>query len=78
MRCLALIIGLSLAAAPALAARKEARSTDDTKLVCKTIRDISSRISREKVCLTKAEWAALSREDQKAVHDLAARSRQRN
>ena len=50
---------------------------DANEVVCKTQKELRSRISRVKVCMTRAEWAAESRDNKKMVSDVSERTRQR-
>lgn len=77
MRGLALIAILGLASGPAFAEAEKAPMKDADKIVCKAHKDTRSRITSAKVCKTKAEWAQDARDDQKAVTDMSAKTRQR-
>jgi len=69
--------GLMLALAASLAvpsaiAQPAPAQRDPNEKVCETISQVGSRLSRKKVCATRAEWAAM-RKDQKETVELIQR-----
>lgn len=77
------IIVTGVLCAAAAASAQTARSTsgsgsaaadDDNRVICRTISRTESRLSRERVCKTRAEWAEMRRETRSAI-DRAQTSR---
>ena len=48
------------------------KAYDPNEKVCETVSQVGSRLSRKKVCATRAEWAAM-RKDQKETVELIQR-----
>ena len=65
------VIAIVLAAVPAAPAAAEEKSvpTKREKMVCKTVGDTQWRTSRSRVCKTKAEWEAITRDARKEYQD---------
>ena len=42
---------------------------DDTRRECRVVREIGSRLSRRRVCGTRAEWVERDRQDRQAMND---------
>jgi hypothetical protein len=63
--------------APAVQPASEQTMRGADRVVCKSIRETRSRISSERICKTRAEWAQDSREDQEAINDISERTRLR-
>lgn len=55
------------------AVAQQAQSADPNAKVCETVSQVGSRLSKKKVCATRAEWAEMKRQDRDAV-DQAQRS----
>ncbi len=58
----------ALAAAPS-AAKEQADLPKPEKLICKMVGDTQWRTSRSRVCKSKAQWDAITRETQKEFRD---------
>ena len=44
-----------------------AQPRDPNAKVCETVSQIGSRLSKKKICATRAEWAEMKRQDREAV-----------
>ena len=72
------ITSLALACAPALAnapngpqgTTTASRVPDQNEKVCADIVVTGSRIARQRICATKAEWEAMKKEDQDLVNQI--------
>lgn len=68
------ILGLSavaLTATAAIAGSPPASGKDDAnKLICRTVQEIGSRLSKTRACHTKAEWAELRRQTRETVQRI--------
>ena len=53
--CLSAMVAALVIGAPALA-NDETKNPEGEKMVCKSIADTVSRISRKKICKTRAGW----------------------
>ena len=51
----------------------EAQPVDPNAKVCETVSQIGSRLSKKKICATRAEWAEMKRQDREVV-DQAQRA----
>lgn len=70
---LTLVVATSLVAPSAIAQPAPAPAQrDPNEKVCETVSQVGSRLSRKKVCATRAEWAAM-RKDQKETVELIQR-----
>ena len=69
-----LIIGAPLVS-PAALAQQRAQATDPNAKVCETVSQVGSRLSKKKICATRAEWAEMKRQDREVV-DQAQRASQ--
>ena len=45
-------------------------SAEDDEIICKTIKETGSRLSKKKVCATKAQWDQRSRQSRSTTDDL--------
>lgn len=52
------------------APQEEARGADE--LICKRIRDVTSRARKNKVCLTKKQWIAVARNGNSVARSIVA------
>lgn len=69
-------IGLALSVplvSPAALAQQRTQSADPNAKVCETVSQVGSRLSKKKICATKAEWAEMKRQDREVV-DQAQRA----
>lgn len=64
-------VGMAAIALAALAAPAAAQQAapEKEKKVCKSVREIGSRIASERVCRTRAEWDQIARETRKELQD---------
>ena len=69
---LALIIGASLVPSAIAQPAPAPAQVDPNEKVCETVSQVGSRLSRKKMCATRAEWAAM-RKDQKETTELMQR-----
>lgn len=73
MRQIPFLLALGLAAASAQAAEPGPASAragvnnDPNKIICRTEREIGSRLRATRVCRTRQEWAEYQRETRRAV-----------
>lgn len=67
------LLSASLIASPAALAQVASKSTDPNAKVCETVTQVGSRLSKKKVCATRAEWAEMKRADREVV-DQAQRA----
>jgi hypothetical protein len=54
---------------------QKAQSADPNAKVCETVSQVGSRLSKKKVCATRAEWAEMKRQDREVI-DQAQRASQ--
>ena len=78
MRRIALFAAVALmltamAGQPAAAQVSKAQPVDPNAKVCETVSQVGSRLSKKKICATRAEWAEMKRQDREVV-DQAQRS----
>ena len=72
----ALIFAASTFSAPAtVQAAAGAQARDPNEKVCETVSQVGSRLSKKKICATRAEWAEMKRNDREVI-DLAQRAAQ--
>lgn len=68
------IIGLLSAAwinsSDALAQTASKSPTDPNAKVCETVSQLGSRLSKKKVCATRAEWAEMKRQDREVIDQV--------
>ena len=50
--------------------KKPAAKTDPDKIVCRTIGDTGSRLSRSRVCKTNAQWVEMRRQTQETIDHI--------
>jgi len=55
--------------APAAAPAANASKDDPNKLICKTERQIGSRLASKRTCMTAAEWQAQQERNQRDLQD---------
>ena len=67
----ALISFACVGASPALG--QKAQPVDPNAKVCETVSQVGSRLSKKKICATRAEWAEMKRQDREVV-DQAQRA----
>ena len=63
----------ALLVSPAALAQQRAEVGDPNAKVCETVSQVGSRLSKKKICATKAEWAEMKRRDREVV-DQAQRA----
>ena len=56
--------------APALAADEQPEADKKEKLICRTELATGSRVRKNRVCLTEAQWAELHSKTKKGIDDL--------
>lgn len=56
-------------ATEATEATSEERATGDDAVICRTYRGLGSRLNRQRVCRTRAEWRAETQRNADAVND---------
>ena len=66
LAAIGLIVSASLVS-PAALAQQRAQATDPNAKVCETVSQVGSRLSKKKICATKAEWAEMKRQDREVV-----------
>lgn len=72
----ALVVGLFLAAYPALAEDKPKLDRNDPNAVrCRRLDVTGSLVRKERICKTNAEWRAISEQQNRDADDLITRSR---
>jgi hypothetical protein len=67
------VIALGVAAlvgSAAMAAETGSKSNDPNKMVCRTISETGSRLSKTRACHTQAEWAELRRQTRQTVEHI--------
>ena len=57
-------------AQPAAAAQASPTDKDPKEVVCETQGVLGSRLAKRRVCMTRAEWAELRREDRQALEKV--------
>ena len=57
----------AVAQAPSDTTAKVGPNQDPNQVICRTEREIGSRLSRRRVCRTRAEWAALEQQTRATV-----------
>lgn len=62
------LLSATLLTMPAAAADRKPRSPDD--VICRTEVGIDSRLSRKRVCLTRAEWEAQRQEAKTSIDKI--------
>ena len=71
MRKLLVLVGLATAVSPAAASEPRTSrvgvNNDPSQVVCRTEREIGSRLRVNRVCRTRAQWAEYRREARQAV-----------
>jgi hypothetical protein len=67
MKKILLIAALALPTAPALGAERGAKSYDPDKMICRTMTETGSRLSKKKMCMTASQWSDHKRQTQQAV-----------
>lgn len=68
-----LIMAAMLGSSPAFAQGAGTQASDPNAKVCETVSQLGSRLSKKKVCATRAEWAEMKRQDREVV-DQAQRA----
>jgi hypothetical protein len=63
---LALVAGAASASAPSTRSGRE----DPNRVVCRTIAETGSRLSKTRACHTQAEWAELRRQTRQTVEKI--------
>jgi len=48
---------------------------DPDERICKTTNKTGSRVNKEKICMTRAEWDRVSQESNRAISEQQARSK---
>ena len=72
----ALIVAVSAFSAPATVQEAVgAQARDPNEKVCETVSQVGSRLSKKKICATRAEWAEMKRQDREVI-DQAQRASQ--
>ena len=67
----ALIVAASSLSAPLYAqAAAGAQARDPNSKVCETVSQVGSRLSKKKICATRAEWAEMKRQDREVVDQV--------
>ncbi len=67
----ALVSSACIGSSPAIA--QKTQPVDPNAKVCETVSQVGSRLSKKKICATRAEWAEMKRQDREVV-DQAQRS----
>lgn len=65
-----MLIWLALAAAGSNVPPSTHPAPDPNKIVCKDLDRTGSRLSKDRVCMTRAEWDQRQRDDQKDVSNM--------
>lgn len=60
---------------PSAAAQISKAPADPNAKVCETVSQVGSRLSKKKICATRAEWAEMKRQDREVI-DHAQRAAQ--
>ena len=55
---------------PSPAAAQKAQSADPNAKVCETVSQVGSRLSKRKICATRAEWAEMKRKDREVIDQV--------
>ena len=69
------VLAASLIASPGAFAQVSTTAPDPNAKVCQTVSQIGSRLSKKKICATRAEWAEMKRADREVI-DQAQRAAQ--
>lgn len=75
---LAIILAVALLPVPLLAqveTERPSTSNDPNQVICRTISDIGSRLSKRRVCRTRAGWEELRRMQRDFNEDMQLRGR---
>ena len=71
-----LILAASLVAPSAIAQTAPASADrDPNEKVCETSSQVGSRLSKKKICATRAEWAEMKRQDRETVEQVQRATR---
>ncbi len=68
LRLAVIAVSVAAIAAPAAAAEKSSQ-LDRNKVVCKSQGELGTRLSRTKVCKTRAQWEQDAREDRRKLSE---------
>lgn len=67
----ALIVAASALSAPVTAqAATSAQVRDPNEKICETVSQVGSRLSKKKVCATRAEWAVMRKDQKETVETM--------
>ena len=66
---------LAATVSPSMAFAQVTKASDPNAKVCETVSQVGSRLSKKKICATRAEWAEMKRRDREVV-DQAQRAAQ--
>lgn len=59
----------------AAAAQTTKAPADPNAKVCETVSQVGSRLSKKKICATRAEWAEMKRQDREATNEAQRAAR---
>lgn len=73
MSMLAILTGFLAAGALDQAPADSSNARDPNEMICRTISDTGSRLTRSRVCLTRAQWAERRRASQADIESSQSR-----
>lgn len=64
------VAGATLGVPASLKAAAGAEARDPNEKVCETVSQVGSRLSKKKMCATRAEWAIIRKDEKETVEQM--------
>ena len=64
------LMSASVIVSPGAPAQVSSTASDPNAKICETVSQVGSRLSKKKICATRAEWAEMKRADREVIDQV--------